>query len=457
MKKEISRRNFIQIGAGALASTSVLGFNGVERAFAAAPAGYKALVCLFMNGGNNGHNWVVPLTPAAHSIYAAGRTNLALAPSSLLPLRGTASNGVQYGLHSSCPELQALYNSGKAAIIGNVGPLIHPTTAAQAIAGSIALPPQLFSHHDQANEWMTGVPQSPERFGWGGKVADLFSSQGMTANLAFNIDIGGANYWSQGAVNNPYTLGTGGAPSLSAAGNGFYRNGLRQQATEALLNQSASDPNILVSSAAGIFKNAASKVSLVQNALAAAGDLTTQFPAAAGGDWGLSQQLHEVARVIKAQAHIGDSRQMFFVQLGGFDTHNGELATQQTLLTFVSKYVNVFYQSMVEVNMQNNVTLFTVSDFGRTLQSNGDGADHGWGNHQMVVGGAVKGGEIYGTMPDLTLRGPNDFGQGRLVPTTSADQHAATLASWFGVADSSLNSIFTNLPNFNVRNLGFMG
>src|SRR5450432_3879517 len=149
MKKEISRRNFIQIGAGALASTSVLGFNGVERAFAAAPAGYKALVCLFMNVGNNGHNWVVPLTPAAHSIYAAGRTNLALAPSSLLPLRGTASNGVQYGLHSSCPELQALYNSGKAAIIGNVGPLIHPTTAAQAIAGSIALPPQLFSHHDQ--------------------------------------------------------------------------------------------------------------------------------------------------------------------------------------------------------------------------------------------------------------------------------------------------------------------
>ncbi len=163
-----------------------------------------------------------------------------------------------------------------------------------------------------------------------------------------------------------------------------------------------------------------------------------------------------VARIIKAQSYINDARQLFFVQIGGFDTHNNELSTQAPLLGYVSQYVNAFYSAMLEIGMQNNVTLFTASDFGRTLTSNGNGADHGWGNHHLVVGGAVKGGQLYGTMPNLALGGPNDFGQGRLIPTTSADQYAATLASWFGVGSSDLNGIFTNLANFPVSNLGFM-
>jgi uncharacterized protein (DUF1501 family) len=194
---------------------------------------------------------------------------------------------------------------------------------------------------------------------------------------------------------------------------------------------------------------------LVNNALGAAGDVATPFPSFPG-DSGLGSQLHEVARCIKAHTQIGDNRQIFFVQLGGFDTHNGELASQASLLNILSKNLNAFWTAMGEVGMQNNVTVFTASDFGRSLGSNGDGSDHAWGNHHLVLGGAVKGG-YYGTMPNLTVEGPDDIGAGRIVPTTSTDQYAATLANWFGVADTNLNAIFPNLANFGARrNLGFL-
>jgi uncharacterized protein (DUF1501 family) len=244
---------------------------------------------------------------------------------------------------------------------------------------------------------------------------------------------------------------------LSATNDASYRNGLRKQATEALIDQGAGDANLLVSADSSIFQSSAAKVTLVNGAFAAGANLAAPFPAAQPNDWGLSQQLNAVARVIKAQPQIGDTRQLFFVQLGGFDTHTSELATQAELLGYVSDYVNAFWNAMIEIGMEEDVTLFTISDFGRTLTSNGSGADHGWGNHHFVVGGAVLGAKFYGTMPNLTLGGPDDFGQGRLVPSTSADQYAATLANWFGVSDPNLNSIFSNLPNFPVRNLGFLG
>jgi uncharacterized protein (DUF1501 family) len=453
IQKPLSRRRLLQLGAGTFAASAVtLGAAG--RGFAStSTSGYKALVCLHLNGGNNSHNWVVPVSQPAYGVYAAGRQNLALPQSSLLPLKGAAPNGVTYGLHPSCPELQALFNRGTAAIVGNVGPLIHPTTVAQARAGSVALPPQIFSHLNQMTEWQTGVPQSPAPYGWGGKIADLFESQGSIANLSFNISLVGSNTWQQGQTTNPYTLGVNGATPLIATNQNSYRNWLRQQATQALITQGATDPNLLVGTVSSIFQSSAAKYSMVNGV---GGTLTTKFPAPQTNDWSLSLQLQEVARVISAQAQIGDSRQMFFVELGGFDTHNNELTTQQQLLGYVSQYVNTFWNAITEVGMQKNVTLFTMSDFGRSLTSNGSGADHGWGSHHFVVGGAVQGGKFYGSMPDLTLGGPNDFGQGRLVPTTSADQYAATLSNWFGVADSNLNPIFTNLPNFPVRNLGFL-
>jgi uncharacterized protein (DUF1501 family) len=457
MKSNFSRRQFIQLGTGAAIASSLLPLGRFGSAVASSATGYKALVCLMLNGGNDGHNWVVPVTTSAYGVYAKGRQSLALAQNSLLPLKGAAANGVTYGLHASCPDLQAMFNAGSAAFVSNVGPLIRPTTVAQARADSSPLPPQLFSHFDQVNEWQTAVPQAQTSLGWGGRIADLFLSQGMTSNLAFNIAVGGSSTWQQGQTTIPYTLGANGAAKLSVDNTPWFRNDLRAKATHDLITQGASDPNLMVDTYAGIYQNAAAKVTLVNGALSAAGDFTTVFPAAQANDWGLSQQLHEVARVIKAQAHIGDSRQLFFVQLGGFDTHSGQLATQSMLLGYISQYVNAFHKAMVEIGMQNDVTLFTMSEFGRTLASNGSGADHGWGNHHLVVGGGVLGGKFYGTMPDLTIGGANDVGQGRLLPSTSADQYAATLASWFGVADSELNPIFSNLPNFTVRNLGLFG
>jgi uncharacterized protein (DUF1501 family) len=460
----VSRRDLLRLGATTLVTSSVLGRLGAPKEARAgnptAPPGYKALVCVALVGGNNGFNTVVPTSGGGYSTYQKSRTNLAIANGSLLPLNGMASDGNSYGLHPSCPELQALFNAGHLAIVGNVGTLVQPTTAATAQGGSVPLPPQLFSHTDQLNQWSTGIPQSLDLFGWGGRVADLLAANGVTASLGYSINVGGANYWQQGKTTLPYVLGWGGAPSLNVLGKD-YQNGTRTKAAADLLQQASGDANPFVAEYQSIIANANAKVDLVNNALKAAGDLKTAFPNNAGdgnnvGDQGFDKQLHQVARVIKAQQQIGDSRQMFYVQLLGFDTHNNELATQATLLKYVSQYLNNFWLGMNEIGMQDNVTVFTMSDFGRTLGSNGDGSDHAWGNHAFVLGGAVKGG-YYGTMPELSIGGKDDFGLGRLVPTTSADQYAATLARWFGVADADMSGLFPNLKNFSTGNLGFLG
>jgi uncharacterized protein (DUF1501 family) len=459
MRKNVLRRDLLRLGGAAMAST-VCGRLAVPRsADAAGPyvSGYKALVCLYLAGGNNGFNMLVPTSTAAYSTYQTSRTNLAIAQNTLLALQGTASDGNTYGLHPSCPEIQALFNAGSLAFVCNVGPLMQPTTVAQAQGGSIPLPPQLFSHIDQANQWMTSNPQSQELFGWGGRIADLFLANGVTANLAYCVDVGGANTWQNGRNTLPYVLGTAGAPSLNVIGG----TGPRPQVVMDLLTQASNDTNPLVSQYQAVIANANAKVTVVTNALATAGDLTTQFPNNPGdggqsGDSNFDAQLHEVARVIKANQQFGDARQIFFTQLPGFDTHNGELVTQARLLQYLSSYMNNFWNAMIEIGMQNNVTVFTMSDFGRTLGSNGDGSDHAWGNHQLVLGGGVKGG-YYGTMPSLQIGGPDDFSLGRLVPTSSTDQFAATIAQWFGVAPADLPGVFPNLQNFAMSNMGFLG
>jgi len=453
-----NRRQFLNLGARSLASGGMLAaMSPFQNAYAAAAdtSGYKALVCVYLVGGNDGFNTIAPVTSAGYSAYAKSRSNLALAQNTLLPINATASDGQVYGFHPSCPELRNLFNAGKMGVVCNVGTLVQPTTVAQAKAGSAPLPLQLFSHADQQTQWWTSIANKAERTGWAGRLADFYANQGYNSKLAMNINIGGVNYWQEGNVAMPYVLGANGAPTLNVTNDGYYRGGARQRVALDLLSQAQSDGNLMVAEYARIQSNASAKVSLVNSALSAAGDLATPFPSFPG-DSNLGGQLHEVARCIKAHSQIGDSRQIFFVQLGGFDTHNGQLGTQATLLNILSKNLNAFWTAMNEVGLQNNVTLFTASDFGRSLGSNGDGADHAWGNHHLVLGGAVKGG-YYGTMPSLTIEGPDDVGAGRIVPTTSTDQYAATLARWFGVADTDLNTIFPNLANFGARrNLGFM-
>jgi uncharacterized protein (DUF1501 family) len=457
--RTILRRDLLRVGGTALAST-LLGRMAIPRSARAGNpyvSGYKAMVCVYLGGGNNGFNMLVPTSPTAYSTYQTSRSNLAIAQNALLPINGTASDGNTYGLHPSCPELQTLFNKGNVAFVCNVGPIIQPTTVAQAQAGSVPLPPQLFSHIDQTNGWMTSDPLSPNLFGWAGRIADLLAANGVGANLAYCVNVGGTNTWQNGKTTLPYVLGIDGAPSLNVLG----ISGARQQVVLDLLNQASMDANPMVSEYQSVLANANAKVSLVTNALNAAGDFQTQFPNNNGdggqsGDDQLDAQLHEVARVIKANQQLGDARQIFFTQLAGFDTHNGELATQARLLTYVSQYMNNFWSAMGEAGLQNDVVIFTMSDFGRTLGSNGDGSDHAWGNHQLVLGGGVKGG-FYGTMPSLQIGGPDDFSLGRLVPTTSTDQFAATLAQWFGVAPGDLPGLFPNLKNFSAPTLGFMG
>lgn len=461
MGTDVTRRDFLRLGTGTVLSTAMLStLGGLQRVLGATAdaSGYKALVCLFMSGGNDGFNWLVPQTAAGHSTYASSRGNLGLDPSTLLSLNGTASDGYAYGLHAACPELQSLFNAKSAAVLCNVGTLVVPTTPAQARMGSVPLPPQLFSHIDQQTLWQTSIADSSERYGWAGRVADLYASQGMNPNLAMNINVGDQNYWQSGKATNPYALGLGGASVLNDALSTNFRNGLRSKASAAILSQAGSDANLMVAQYAKVQVNAANKVVTLNNAYNAAGDVSTQFPAYEQ-DNNLGLQLHQVARLIKARSQIGDARQIFFVSMGGFDSHQNQLITQNTMLRIVSRNIATFQAAMQELGTQKNVTLFTASDFGRTLGSNGSGADHAWGNHHMIVGGAVQGGQYYGKMPSLKIGGADDLGSsnGQIVPTTSTDQYAATLAQWFGVAASDLNTVFPNLKNFSSPNLGFMG
>ena len=452
MQSNISRRDFIHMGTGTLVSAGLFSsMAGFQSALAATTntQGYKALVCLFLVGGNDALNWLVPLSNAGYSSYAQARGNIALPQSTPLALNGTASDGYTYGIHSGCPELQALFNASGSnlAFINNVGTLVKPTAKSDVQSGAAVLPPQLFSHIDQQIQWMTSIPNSQQRFGWAGRIADLYASNGYTPKLAMNINVGGVNYWQSGQNSIPYVLGPNGAPVLNNINNTGYRNGLRASTVAALYSQAASDPNLLVNQYAAIQSSAASKVAIVNSAFATAGDLQTPFPGY-DSDSGLGAQLHEVARCIKAQSQLGDARQIFYVQMLGFDTHNGVIGTQNTLMPILSKNINTFWNAMKEIQMQNNVTLFTASDFGRSMGSNGDGSDHAWGSHHLLLGGAVNGGKFYGKMPTVQIGGPDDYGSGQIIPTMATDQYAARLAQWFGVGQSDLNTLFPNLANF---------
>ncbi len=460
MTTELNRRDFLKLGGGTVLSTAMLSaMGGFERVLAAADTtGYKALVCLFMTGGNDAFNWIVPQSTAGYSVYSQSRAGLALNPSTLLSLNGAASDGYAYGLHPSCPELRTLFNAGNAAVLCNVGTLVQPTTPAQARANSVALPTQLFSHIDQQTSWQTSIVNSPKRYGWAGRVADLYKAQGTPTALGMNINVGGPNYWQEGVATNPYVLGTSGAPILNDTATTSYRNGLRAQAAQALLSQASTDGNLMVSQYAAIQNSAAGKVVTVNNAISAAGDLATVFPNH-DQDNGLGLQLHQIARLIKARSQIGDARQIFFANIGGFDFHQSQLSSQNLMLQLISQNINAFWTAMGELGLQKSVTLFTASDFGRTLGSNGSGTDHAWGSHHMIVGGAVQGAKYYGKMPSLKIGGADDLGptSGQVVPTTATDQYAATLAQWFGVAASDLPTLFPNLNNFPTKNLGFLG
>jgi len=444
------RRHFIQAAALGGLSSAIGHVPGVSAQ--SGFSDYKALVCVFLAGGNDSWNMVVPTSTSEYNAYNAsrggtGNNGLAVPNSELLPISGEL-DGVNYGFHPSMPEMQSLYNSGQCAVVANVGPLIEPTTVQQFRDRTVGLPPQLFSHNDQQGQWHTLRGESLLTSGWGGRVADVLSSQLGGQTLPTNISLSGTTQFQAGNTSVPYVMGATGSRPFSGLNPG-------EPLSDAFRNIANVDySNIYQRSFAQVQQRAFEFSDRVNNSLAN----SRSFVALPDNDVssGLAIQLRTVAKMISQRNALSMSRQIFFVQLGGFDTHDNQNIEHPLLLADVSQSLRSFYDAMLEIGMQDAVTTYTSSDFGRTLSSNGDGADHGWGGVHLAVGGAVNGGQIYGQYPSLALRSELDLGRGRFVPTTSSDQYAATLASWFGVNNQNLATVAPCINNFTQRNLGFM-
>ncbi len=413
------------------------------------PTDYKALVCLFLYGGNDGNNLLVPTDPADYNAYASARQELALPLASLLPITPAVSDGRTYGLHGSVPELQTLFGQGKLALVANVGTLVAPVTRADFLTNTAALPPQLFSHADQSVQWQTSWSDAPPHSGWGGRTADLLANANSNPHLSMAISVAGNNLFQTGNRVVPYSINPTGVVNLSGYGSGVSDQA-RLQAVQALLAQTHN--NLFEQQFAHVSKLGIKDNAVISSALAAAPALATVFPTSDIGG-----QLAMIAKMIAIRTTLGMSRQVFFCSLGGFDTHGDQVSEQSNLLADLSQGLSAFSAATAELGVEDSVTTFTSSDFGRTLPTNGGGSDHGWGSHHLVMGGAVRGGNIYGTFPTLAVNGPDDTGEGRWIPTTSVDEYAATMATWFGVSASDLPTVLPNIGRFGSPNLGFMG
>ncbi|HMD38952.1 MAG TPA: DUF1501 domain-containing protein [Candidatus Acidoferrum sp.] len=448
-----SRRDFMRLtccSAATAAMVSGLSKFGLVSALAEATTSYKALVCIFLFGGNDANNLVVPIDATGYANYQTIRANLALPQASLLPLQvGSAAN---YGLHPNLPELQGLFNTNKSlAILANVGTLVLPTTRANYMSQA-SLPENLFSHSDQQEQWQTTQLSGLPNAGWAGKVADKIQSLNTGAAFPPILSVAGNPIFCTGDVSRPFTMNPGSTPGLS----GFSTSAAGQARLLSVQQLLTFDTGIsLVQATSAVTGQAIQEGIVLANALKNIPAIQTVFPA----NNGLASQLKQVAQVIAARSALSVQRQIFFCSLGGFDTHSDQLPTQVGLYSQLSPAMLAFYQATQELGVSNEVTTFTLSEFNRTFQpgSNG-GTDHAWGSHQIMMGDAVKGNAFYGQFPTLALAGPDDTGSnGRWIPSTSVDQYAATLATWFGVANTDLPSIFPNLANFQTSNLGFLG
>ena len=448
-----SRRTFLRNSLCASAGAT-LTFDQLCRTAAAAQVGddYKALVCVFLDGGNDGDNMLIARGASEYANYAKGRGGLAVARDRLLPITPTVTDGREWGMHPSLPEMATHFAQKKLAILNNVGPLVAPITRAEYLAQSVPVPPQLFSHSDQSLVWQTSLPDQDSQTGWGGRIADLMQSLNTNAKISLaispTISIDNDAPFLAGSKSVPYQLSTEGSLSLNQYDDSANADPVSQAVREMLL---LDHTNLFEGAYRDLTKRAIEHDLKLRGALQSAPPLVTEFPAT-----DLGKQLRMAARMIAVRQAFGVKRQIFFCQLSAFDTHVAQLGTHDGLLEQVSKAMNAFYQATVALGVVTQVTTFTASDFGRTWHFNGSGSDHGWGNHHLILGGAVKGGNLYGRIPVQVEEGPDDSGGGRWIPTTAVDEYAATLALWFGVSVSDLPLVVPNLGRFAKQNLGFM-
>ena len=447
-----TRREFLHRGCAALGTATFLNTLtrfGVVDALASelGPAtDYRALVCVFMNGGNDAWNTIVPVDE--HAAYAAARPSIALPLAGLLPIR-PSSDGRNFGLHPSLGGLHGLWNRGRMAVVANVGPLVAPLTRQLYQSRPDLRPPNLFSHSDQTYQWHTAVAAPTVPTGWAGRTGDRTAGLNGTATFPAIVTLAGQNVFGTGSVVRSYETNSQGAVALAGV-SGSTDAAIRFNALKQILHLNRDLD--FVRAAGDTFNKVIENNELLTSALAAAPPLATVFPATT-----LGGQLRMVARIISARNVLNMKRQIFFCSLGGFDTHGSQLTSHASLLAQLSDALTAFQASTEEMGISDSVTAFTHSDFGRALSSNGGGTDHGWGSCQFVVGGAVLGSNFYGRWPALSFASPDDSGSsGRFIPSTAVEQYAATLAHWYGIPAGDIPTVFPNINRFSSANLGFL-
>lgn len=464
---ELSRRAFMrrssQLAAMGAASSYALGLAGIGEAAAFSNAGgYKALVCVFLYGGNDHGNTLIPYDATNYARYSEIRGGdgsqagggIALPRASLsntvlqTPQGQTLTDDITYALAPTMPQLKARFDEGVMAPLLNVGPLLAPTSLAEYENRSVPIPAKLFSHNDQQSTWQSSQPEGSPT-GWGGRMADLAQSSNTNAMFT-GINVSGNAVFLSGDDAVPYQVSPNGATLFRPLNSGrLYGSRDAASALDTILRSGSG--NVLAADHAMVNDRSIQYGQFVNDALENA-TVNTDF----GSGNRLADQLRAVASLIAARNSLGVTRQVFLVAAGGFDNHDGLIGTHEGLLAGVDAAMDAFYQATVELGVADQVTTFTASDFGRTLASNGDGSDHGWGSHHFIMGGAVNGGRFYGTAPSVSVETPDQVGRGRLLPSVAVDQYSATLARWFGVSNSELPSVSPNIGRFASSDLGFM-
>ena len=424
-------------------------------------ANYKALVCVFLNGGNDSNNMIVPKYNAGYAEYSAARTaqGLAIPQANLLSML-PPSLGQEYGMHPNLPDVHRLFTENKVAVVCNVGTLVQPITKQQYLSGA-PRPDQLFSHSDQVAQFRTATPTNAATTGWGGRLADRTGTINPGAGIPMITSVAGVTVFSNGATTAPLVVEPAPTPLnlvLTLGGFGTTSDELARKTAMRQIRGEDLDKT-LVQSASFLTQQAVN----VSEQLGTDPVLTVTFP-----NTTLGNQLRQVAKIMKFRTALAMSRQIFFVQLPGFDTHSSQITNQGMLFTQLNQALRAFYDEMVAQGIADSVTTFTMSDFNRTLNPAGSGSnsgsDHAWAGHHIVMGGAVAGGNFYGRptangsiFPTLVNSGPDDVSsRGRFVPTVSVEMYAATLARWFGLTDAELPLVFPYINNFPTANLGFM-